>query len=166
MGLGLRKAGATSISHSVALRWRPTLQHHVADVPYRVARPPRRSQSEGLHNLPKALHHDVPLPLRRPRDLNAVNRQRCAIRNSARCRFARTLSVVKHMTRSRLIQAWFATISLIVVAAVALDVTVTTGTAVVLLALSLIAPAILLVLWPSVQPATAADVLHGRDPLG
>jgi hypothetical protein len=73
---------------------------------------------------------------------------------------------MRGITRSRLIQGWFATISLVVVAAVALGVTVTIGTAVILLALSLVPPAILLVLWPSVQPITAADVLYGRDRLG
>lgn len=68
------------------------------------------------------------------------------------------------MTRSRLIRVWFATISLVVVAAVALGVTVTIGTAAVLLALSLVPPVIVLVLWPGVQPMTAADVLYGSDP--
>jgi hypothetical protein len=68
-----------------------------------------------------------------------------------------------NMTRSRLIQVWFATISLVIVAAVALGVTVTIGTAAVLLALSLVPPVIVLVLWPGVQPTTAADVLYGPD---
>ena len=71
--------------------------------------------------------------------------------------------MLRNMTRPRLIQVWFATISLIVVAAVALGVTVTLGTAAMLLPLSLVPPAILLVLWPGVQPRTAADVLYGRD---
>ena len=70
------------------------------------------------------------------------------------------------MARSRLIQLWFATISLVVVAAVALGLTVTIGTAVILLGLSLVPPAIVLVLWPGVQASTAADVLYGRDRLG
>ena len=75
-------------------------------------------------------------------------------------------TVMRDMTRSRLIQVWFATISLVVVAAVALGVTTTVGTAAVLLALSMVPPAIVLVLWPGVQPMTAAEVLHGRDPRG
>ena len=70
------------------------------------------------------------------------------------------------MTRSKWIQLWFATISLVVVAAVALGLTVTIGTALILIGLSLVPPAILLVLWPGVQAATAADVLYGRDRLG
>lgn len=74
-------------------------------------------------------------------------------------------TVVRDMTRLRLIQVWFATMSLVVVASVALGATVTVGTAAVLLALSLVPPAIVLVLWPGVQPITA-DVLYGRDRRG
>ena len=71
--------------------------------------------------------------------------------------------MLRDMTRSRLIQLWFATMSLIVVAAVALDVAVTIGTAAMLLALSLVPPAIVRVLWPGVQLMTAVDVLYGPD---
>lgn len=53
--------------------------------------------------------------------------------------------------------------SLVVAAAVAVGVTVTIGTAAILVALSLVPPAIVLALWPGVQPMTAADVLYGRD---
>ena len=69
-------------------------------------------------------------------------------------------TVVREMTRSRLIQVWFATMSLVVAAAVALGVTVTIAT---LVALSLVPATIVLALWPRVQPMTAADVLYGRD---
>ena len=72
-------------------------------------------------------------------------------------------TVLREMTRSRLIQLWFATMSLVVAAAVALGVTVTIGTAAILVVLSLVPPAIVLALWPGVQPMTAADVLYGRD---
>ena len=74
--------------------------------------------------------------------------------------------MVNNITRSRLIQVWFATISLVVAAAVALGVTVTVGTAATLLVLSLVPPAIVLMLWPGIQQSTAADVLYGRDRLG
>jgi len=72
-------------------------------------------------------------------------------------------TVVREMTRSRLIQIWFATMSLVVAAVVAIGVTVTIGTIAMLVALSLVPPAIVLALWPGVQPMTAADVLYGRD---
>jgi hypothetical protein len=71
--------------------------------------------------------------------------------------------MLKDMTRSRLIQVWFAGVALVVVAGVAFGAAVTVGTGAMLLALSLVPPAIVLLLWPRVQPLTAADVLHGRD---
>jgi len=71
-------------------------------------------------------------------------------------------NMLREMTRSRLIQLWFAAISLVAIAGVALGATVTAGTAFMLFALSLVPPAIVLVLWPVVQPTTAADVLYGE----
>jgi hypothetical protein len=72
--------------------------------------------------------------------------------------------MLKDMTRSRLIQSWFAAVALVVVASVALGAAVTVSTGALLLALSVVPPAIMLVLWPGPQPATAAEVLHGADP--
>ena len=71
--------------------------------------------------------------------------------------------MMKDMTRSRLIQVWFAAMALIVVASVALGATVTIGTWAMLLALCLVPPAIVLMLWPGVQTPTIAEVLHDAD---
>jgi hypothetical protein len=65
------------------------------------------------------------------------------------------------VTRSRSIQVWFAAVALIVVAGGVLGASVTVGTAAVLMALCLVPPAIILMLWPGVQPPTVADVIHG-----
>jgi hypothetical protein len=70
----------------------------------------------------------------------------------------------KIVTRSRLIQAWFAAILLVVVAGVALGASPTVSTGVTLLALSLVPPAIMLLLWPGIQPLTVAEVLRGSGP--
>jgi hypothetical protein len=67
----------------------------------------------------------------------------------------------KDLTRSKLIQAWSAAVVLIVVAAVAFNLSIGVSTAVMLFALSLIPPVIVLMLWPGDQPRTAADVLYG-----
>jgi hypothetical protein len=67
------------------------------------------------------------------------------------------------MTRSRVIQIWFTAVTLVVVAGIALGVNVTMGTGVLLVALCLIPPAMILRLWPGVQPPTAAEVLHSPD---
>jgi len=71
--------------------------------------------------------------------------------------------MVRNMTRSRLIQGWFVAVALIVAASVALGMTVTLGTGLMLAALSLVPPAIVLTLWPGVQPPTASDVLHDTN---
>jgi hypothetical protein len=71
--------------------------------------------------------------------------------------------MLKQMTRSRLIQVWFAAVLLIAVAALAFGVSVTVGTGAVLFVLSLAPPAIVLLLWPGVQSPTAADVLYGTE---
>jgi hypothetical protein len=66
----------------------------------------------------------------------------------------------KDMTRSRLVQVWFAAVLLVVVAGMALGISMTVSTGAMLLALSLVPPAIVLLLWPGVQPLTASQVLH------
>ena len=71
--------------------------------------------------------------------------------------------MVRNMTRSRLIQGWFVAVALIIAASVALGMTVTLGTGLMLAALSLVPPAIVLALWPGVQPPTASDVLHDTN---
>ena len=71
------------------------------------------------------------------------------------------------VTGSSLIQSWFAAVSLVVAAAaVAFGAAVTIGTGAMLLALSLVPPAIVLLLWPEVKGPTVADVLHGADRRG
>jgi len=69
--------------------------------------------------------------------------------------------MLKDMTRSRLIQVWFAAVLLVVVTSIALGMAVTSSTGAMLLMLSLVPPAIVLLLWPVVQPITASEVLHG-----
>jgi hypothetical protein len=71
--------------------------------------------------------------------------------------------MMKDMTRSRLIQVWFAAMALVVVASVALGAAVTIGTGAVLLALCLVPPAMILMLWPGVPTPTIAEVLHDAE---
>lgn len=71
--------------------------------------------------------------------------------------------MLKHITRSRLIQVWFAAVALAVVAGLVFGAAVTFTTGALLLALCLVPPAVVLLLWPGVQPLTAAEVLHGVD---
>ncbi len=69
--------------------------------------------------------------------------------------------MLENVTRSTLIQGWFAAVVLVAVSVIALGIEVTFGTAGLLLALSLVPPAIVLMLWPDPQVATVADVLRG-----
>lgn len=71
--------------------------------------------------------------------------------------------MLRNVTRARVIRLWFAVIALAVVTAVAFGAEVTVGTAAMLLALSLVPPAIVVALWPTEQALTAAEVLRGAD---
>jgi hypothetical protein len=71
--------------------------------------------------------------------------------------------MLKNLTRSRLIQVWFAAVALVVAGSIALGVSVTSSTAVMLLALALVPPVIVLMLRPGDQPQTVAQVLHDAD---
>ena len=71
--------------------------------------------------------------------------------------------MLKDMTRAKVIQIWLALVAAAVVASVVLGARVTVSTAAMLVAISLVPPAIVLLLWPGVQPPTAADVLHDVD---
>ena len=64
------------------------------------------------------------------------------------------------LTRARVIQGWFAAVIFIIVTFIAFDVASTMAAISTLLAVSLVPPIILLVLWPGVQGPTAHDVLH------
>lgn len=67
---------------------------------------------------------------------------------------------IRHLTRMRVIQIWFAGMLLAGVAAIALGVSVTVGAVVTLLAVCLAPPAVLLMLWPSDTVSTMAEAIH------
>ena len=71
--------------------------------------------------------------------------------------------MMKTLTRSRVIQIWFAAVLLIVVACVAFGVAMTIGTGAMLLVMSLVPPAVVLLLWPGAQPPTIGEVLRGAE---
>ena len=65
-----------------------------------------------------------------------------------------------HVTRSKVIQVWFAAVSLVAVAGIALGITVTIGTAALRLAMCLVPPAVVLMLWPSDNASTLAEAIR------
>jgi len=68
--------------------------------------------------------------------------------------------MVRDMSRAKLMQISVAAVVLVAVASVVLGARVTVATAAALLAVCLVPPAILLVLWPGAEPPTIAEVLH------
>jgi hypothetical protein len=72
-------------------------------------------------------------------------------------------NMLNDRTRAKVIPIWSAAVVMVVVCGVVLGVSVTASTAAVLVVLSVIAPAIVLRLWPRAQPPTVAEVLHGVD---
>ena len=68
--------------------------------------------------------------------------------------------MLKHMTRSKLITIWFSAVVLVVVSVIALGVSVSVDTGVLLLAMCLVPPLLVVMLWPTGGPQTIAEVLH------
>lgn len=71
--------------------------------------------------------------------------------------------MLKHLTRARAIQFWFAAVALVVAAGIAFGAAMTLGTGAMLVALCLVPPAMILLLWPGIEPPTIAEVLHDTE---
>ncbi len=65
-----------------------------------------------------------------------------------------------NVTRSRVIQIWFAVVVLGAGAALALGVAVTLGTAALLLAMCLVPPGVVLMMWPADDTSTLAETIE------
>ena len=68
--------------------------------------------------------------------------------------------MLKHVTRSKLITIWFSAVVLVVVSVIALGVPVSVDTGVLVLAMCLVPPLLVVMLWPTRAPQTIAEVLH------
>jgi len=68
------------------------------------------------------------------------------------------------ITRARVVQVWFSAVALIAVFWFTFGTAIGAGTTALLVGLSIVPPAILLILWPGVQPLTAAEVMRGTEP--
>lgn len=64
------------------------------------------------------------------------------------------------MTRSRVIQTWFVAVLLVAVAATALGPSMSMGTAALLLAMCLVPPVVVFMLWPSEKASTMAETIR------
>lgn len=68
------------------------------------------------------------------------------------------------ITRARVIGMWFSVLALVAAFWFAFGTSLGAGTVALLVGLSVVPPAILLILWPGVQPLTAGEVIRGTDP--
>ena len=68
--------------------------------------------------------------------------------------------MLKHLTRSRLIQGWAAAVLIATAVSATFGTIPSVGTAILLLALTLAPAAIILLLWPGVQPQTVGEVIR------
>jgi hypothetical protein len=73
---------------------------------------------------------------------------------------------MNNVTRSKVVQVWFAAVVFVAVACFALGLSVPLSTGVMLAVMSLVPPAVMLLLWPGTQPPTVADVLHEGERRG
>ena len=68
--------------------------------------------------------------------------------------------MLKEMSRTRLVGFWFAAVAVITASVVTAGVDVAVSTAALLLTLSLVPPAIMLLLWRGAPPPTVRDLLY------
>jgi len=70
--------------------------------------------------------------------------------------------LLNDITRNRLVGFWFTAVAVIIVAVIAMGVNVGISTAALLLALSLVPPAIVMILWRRAPP-TVAEILYAAN---
>ena len=68
--------------------------------------------------------------------------------------------MLKDITRNRLVGFWFAAVTVIIASVVAMGVNVAVSTTALLLALSLVPPAIMLLVWRGAPPPTVGEILY------
>ena len=71
--------------------------------------------------------------------------------------------MLKELSRNRLVGFWFAAVAVIIVSVVAMGVNVAVSTTVLLLTLSLVPPAIMLLLWRGAAPPTAREIMYSAN---
>jgi hypothetical protein len=71
--------------------------------------------------------------------------------------------MLKQITRNRVVGFWFAAVAVIIASVVTMGVSVSVSTVALLLALSLVPPGIMLVLWRGAPPPTVAEILYAAN---
>jgi Na+/phosphate symporter len=68
--------------------------------------------------------------------------------------------MLRQITRNRLVGLWFAVVAVLIASVVVMGVNVGVSTTALLLTLSLVPPAIILVLWRDAPPQTVGEILY------
>jgi hypothetical protein len=68
--------------------------------------------------------------------------------------------MLRQITRNRLVGFWFAGVAVLIASVVVMGVNVGVSTTALLLTLSLVPPAIILVLWRDAPPQTVGEILY------
>ena len=71
--------------------------------------------------------------------------------------------MLKGLSRNRLVGFWFAAVAVIIASVVAMGVDVAASTTVLLLAMSLVPPAIMWLVWRGAPPPTAREILYSAN---
>lgn len=69
----------------------------------------------------------------------------------------------KPLTRSKLLFAWFAAVAFLIAGGLAFGAAIAAGTGMLVLALCIVPPAVLLMMWPSTPALSVAEVLRNVD---
>ena len=72
--------------------------------------------------------------------------------------------MLKEISRNRLVGCWFAAVAVIIASVLAMGVNVAVSTTALLLTLSLVPPAIILLLWHGAAPPTVGEILYSNTP--
>jgi hypothetical protein len=70
--------------------------------------------------------------------------------------------LLNDITRNKLVGFWFTAVAVIIVSVIAMGVNVSISTAALLVALSLVPPAIVMILWRRAPP-TVAEILYAAN---
>jgi hypothetical protein len=68
-----------------------------------------------------------------------------------------------NISRAQLIAAWFVAVAVVTAWGVVMGLDLTSGGAILLMALSLAPPAVLMLVWRGAPPFTVAELLHSVD---
>ena len=71
--------------------------------------------------------------------------------------------MLKEISRARFVGFWFAAVAVIIASLVAMGVNVAVSTAAFLLVLSLVPPAVMLLVWHRDSPPTVAEILYSAN---